>query len=131
MGPVRGTLTLLAALLPGPALARACDTLRPGWDGTPSTALAEALHLFASPAALLLLAATAIVLRFRSQWGGVAVCVGWSLLVSAVTFFDLTGGQRAAAMAEGCIGRPTLFIAAVAAICVATILYTAPRPARD
>ena len=37
---------------------------------------------------------------------------------------------RLEAVKEGCIGSPTLFIGVVAAICVAMILYTAPRAER-
>ena len=108
-----------------------CDAFRPGWDGTPVGAWAEAVALFASPAALVLLAATALVVRLRSPWGAAAVCVGWSLLVSGVTVFDMSGGQRRAAMAEGCVGSPVLFVAFVSALCVAAVLLAGKgRPGR-
>ena len=129
MGPVRGGL-ILAPLLPAAAAAAVCETERPGWDGTPATGLGEALAQFTSPLALVLLVASALALRRRSQWGGLAVTLLWAALVSVVAFVD-PGGRRALAMAEGCIGSPTLFIAAVAAICSGIILYTAPRPRRD
>jgi len=116
----------MLATLPGPALAEVCSTQRPNWDGTPVTALGEALQLASSPITLILIIATLLVLRLRSQWGGVAVVVLWTGLTSMLTMIDPTGA-RAPGMAEGCIGSPTLFIAVVAAICVATILYTAPR----
>jgi len=122
MGPLRGGV--IAALLPAPAMAGVCEAFRPGWSGSPVGPWAEAAALFGSPASLVLLLATAIVMRLRSQWGAAAVCVAWSLLVSAFTFFDPTGGQRAAAMAEGCVGSPVVFIAAVGLICVAMVLYT-------
>ena len=126
MGPLRGGLIL--SLLPGAAWPEVCDKMRPGWDpGTQATAWSELIHLASSPAALVLFALTALVLRFRSQWGGLAIVVLWTLLISLPMFLD-DGGISAAGMAEGCIGSPTLFIALVAAICVATILYTAPRP---
>lgn len=112
--------------LPGMAQAEVCSTLRPDWDGTPASALSEAFMLTASPLTLLLIGLTFLALRFRSQWGGVAVVVLWTGLVSIITMLDPTG-TRTPAMAEGCIGSPTLFIAAVTAICVATIIYTAPR----
>ena len=132
MGPVRRGLiraALLAASLPNAAWAQGaqvCDQQRPGWDGTPVSGLDEALQLMASPLSLIAIGATLLALRFRSQWGGVAVVVLWTGLVSMITMFDPTG-TRTPGMAEGCIGTPTLFIAAVAAICVATIIYTAPR----
>ena len=112
--------------LPGPAMAETCVLQRPNWDGTPVSAMDEAIQLTSSPVTLILIAVTLLVLRFRSQWGGVAVVVLWTILVSMLTMADPTG-TRAPGMIEGCIGSPTLFITAVAAICVATILYTAPR----
>lgn len=136
MGPVRGMIArhlwaaMLAVLLPGPALAGACASLRPGWSaGTQATGWTEMLHCFSSLPALVLLIATALAIRFRSQWGGLIVTVLWSLLVFLVVrdrFGDDPTGLRQSAFAEGCLGSPTLFIAAVTAICVATILYTAP-----
>ena len=102
----------------------ACDSFRPEWDGGSVSAISEALLLFQTPAALVLLLASALVLRFRSAWGALAVFVGWSMLVSAFTFFDPTGGTRSAAMAEGCVGSPTLFIAIALGISVGLILYT-------
>lgn len=122
MGPFRRGLILV--LLPGPAWAGACAELRPGWDGTPVSAWAEAVALLGSPLSLILLVATALALRFRSQWGALAVCVAWSFLVSGFTVFDPTGGAREAAMTEGCVGSPAIFILGVAALCVATVLYT-------
>ena len=85
----------------------------------------EALALFASPFSLILLIATVICVRFRHQWGSVAVVVLWTALVSLIALSD--AGGRADGMAEGCIGSPTLFIAIVAIMSVALILYTAPR----
>lgn len=101
-----------------------CAQVRPDWDGGPVSAWSEAILLFGSPISLALLLCTALVLRFRTAWGGLIVFVAWSFAVSAVTFFDPTGGLRAAATAEGCIGSPTLFIALVAAIGIGTLLYT-------
>jgi hypothetical protein len=115
----------MLAALPGPALAEVCSAQRPDWDGTPVSALDEALWLMASPITVILIVATLLALRFRSQWGGVAIVVLWTGLVSVLTMLDPTG-TRAPGLAEGCIGSPTLFIAAVTAICIATILYTAP-----
>ena len=103
-----------------------CALQRPNWDGGAVSVIDEAIQLTASPVALILIALTLLVLRFRSQWGGVAIVVLWTILVSMLTVVDPTG-TRASGMVEGCVGSPTLFIAAVAAICVATILYTAPR----
>ncbi|MCV2882838.1 hypothetical protein [Actibacterium sp. XHP0104] len=131
MGPLRRRLTAaLFATLPGPAFAQACATQRPFWEGEPVSAFAEAITLFSTPAALILLAASALAIRFRHQWAALVTCLLWSLLTSSLTVMDVTGGARDAAIAEGCIGSPALFIAVVAAICVGMILYTAPRPSR-
>ncbi|MEO0937762.1 MAG: hypothetical protein AAFY38_06375 [Pseudomonadota bacterium] len=116
-------------LLPGAAWAEVCDKQRPDWNGVPVTAFGEAVTLLFSPIGLFLLISTVAALRFRSQWGGVAVTVGWTFFVTALTLWDPTGGVRDAAMREGCIGAPTLFIALAAAISVGTIIYTAPRKA--
>ncbi len=114
-------------LLPAPAWAQSCADQRPGWvPGTDVTAFAEALALLGSPIALILLIATVACFRFKSQWGSVVAVVGWTGFISIITFGE--AGGRAAGMAEGCIGSPSLFIAVIAALCVALILYTAPRP---
>ena len=130
MGPLRRGLIL--SLLPLPAWAgEACDAIRTGWDGTPISAWTETFFLITSPISLVLLAATVVALKFRSKWGALIVCVLWSFFVSGLTLFDMTGGLRTAAMAEGCIGSPTVFIVIVAATCVALILHTAPRPEKE
>lgn len=129
MGPVRGGL--IATLLPGAAWAEVCDKVRPGWDGTPVTMVGEALVQFMTIPSLALLLASAIAIRFRSQWGAAAVVVLWTIWVSVVAFLDTTGGIRDAAIIEGCIGAPVLFIVAVAAICTGMIIYTFPPPRRE
>ena len=135
MGPVRGRLSGIAAgalalialaATPARAADGACAELRPGWDGVRVGALEEALALALSPAALVLLAATLIALRFRSQWGALAVVLLWTAFLSLVTMLDPTG-LRAAGQAEGCLGSPVLFIALVMAICAGLIVYTLPR----
>lgn len=133
MGSVRRGVIL--ALLPTPALAEACDTIRPGWDGGEVSALAEAITLFSSPISLILLLCSALVFRFRSSKGALAVVLAWSFLITAITFLDPTGGVRTQAALDGCVGSPALFIAAVGAISVGMILYTGrpdkPDPAKD
>lgn len=133
MGPVRGGVILW--LLPNAASAQpeavGCAALRPGWTpGSPATAWDELIHQATSAPALLLFLATALVLRRCSQWGALAVVSLWSVMVTLVAFRDPAGAQELA-RAGGCIGSPTLFIALVAAICVLTIVYTAPRHRRD
>lgn len=125
MGPVRGGVTLaaLAVLAAGPAHAEVCAQFRPDWDGGPVSAGQEMIALFGTPISLVLLLATAFAIRFRSAWGALAVFVGWSFAVAAVTFLDPTGGQRAAAAAEGCVGSPTLYIAVVFALCAGLMIY--------
>ena len=126
-------LLVALAVLPTPALAEVCDKVRPLWD--PANGLAtvvdEAKHLALSPLALILIAATAIVVRLRSQWGGLAVVCGWSFFTYFVALPNTSDPVQQLALQEGCIGSPTLFIAVVAAICTATILYTAPIQGRS
>jgi hypothetical protein len=114
----------LSAVMPVPAAAEVCDKINPDWDGARVTALAEAVTLASSLPVVLLLLATAIAIRTRSKWGGVAVVSGWSFM----TYFFALGSSDVytAARAEGCVGSPALFIAIVAALSVAVILYTAP-----
>ncbi|WP_417209663.1 hypothetical protein [Antarctobacter sp.] len=123
-------LPALALLWPSPALAGVCDTERPGWDGTPANAISEALFLASSLPAAALIVATALAVRLRSKWGGLAVVSGWSILISLRVFDTDPTGIRQMATIEGCIGSPTLFIGLVTAICIATILYTAPMDRR-
>ena len=122
MGPVRGGVIL--SLLPGVAWAQDCAVQRPGWDGAPVNVVQEAVFLASSPAALVLLLGTAIAIRFKSQWGSLAVVLGWTAFVTFLTM--LAPASRKLAMAEGCVGSPALFIAVIAAICVGMIFYTAP-----
>lgn len=124
MGPLRRGLIL--ACLPGAAWAEVCDKERPNWDGVDVTALQEAATLFVTPFGLLLLGFTIVALRFRNQWMGLVAVLGWTGFITLITMADPTG-LRDLARAEGCIGAPTLFIVAVAAICVGTVLYTMPR----
>ena len=111
-------------------MAEVCDKERPNWDGTQTTALTEALVLFSTPLGLFLIVLTAIAFRLRHAWVGLASVVGWTGFVTLVVSKDPTGIQEIAAT-EGCVGPPTLFIPAAIAICVVTILYTAPRRAGD
>ena len=115
--------------MPLPAWAQVCAEAAPGWDGVPVTVLGEAATQMTSPLAILLLCATALALRLRNSTFALICVLGWTGLVSLVVFVDPTGTQ-AAAIAEGCRARPTLFILAVAAICIATVLYTNRRTTR-
>ena len=119
--PMLTAVTLMASPVQA---AEACAQFRPDWDGGPVSMWSEAVSLLGSPVSLILLLATALVIRFKSSWGALVVCVSWSLLVSAFTFFDPTGGLRTAATAEGCIGPPTIFVAVAAALSVISILMT-------
>lgn len=130
-GFVRLAVSAACLATPGAALAEACEKIRPDWDGTPATAITEALHLAASLPSVVLILGTALALRFRSQWGGLAAVAGWSFLVSIHVFPVRSDPVRQMALTEGCIGSPSLFIAVVAAICMATVLYTAPTVRRS
>jgi hypothetical protein len=119
---------LILALLPTSAFAEVCSTERPNWDGMPVSMIAEALALFTTPGALFLLAATVVALFLRNSNGVLVVTCLWSGLVTIVA---TTGGEvRAAAVEEGCVSSPALFIVAVAAICGCSILYTLRRNTR-
>ncbi len=130
MGPLRGKLIAAPLLLtPGAAWAEICATARPGWEpGTPVTGLDEAVYLFTSGPGLFLLAATAVALVLRNQWGGLVAVLLWTGLITFVTMGD---SASAPGRAEGCIGSPALFIGLVAAISVATVLYTMPHKSGD
>ena len=130
MGPIRRRLAAALALLPSAGWAEVCETARPGWDGQPVTAWGELLFLFQTPLVLVLIIATVLTLRFRSEWGGLVVVVGWSLATFIITGWGESNAFRQEAAAEGCIGNPGLFIAIAAAVCVGVVLYTAPLPRR-
>lgn len=117
-------------LLATPAWAEVCDKTRPNWDGSPVGVLDEAIFLLSTPATLILIVASLLAIRFRHQWGALAVVVLWTLLVSLIAMGDPTG-LRADEIAEGCVGSPALFIGFGAAICVGMIIYTTPRPDRS
>ena len=117
----------MLALIPGAASAEVCDKVRPFWTpGTDATAWTELVALMAAPPSLVLLLLSAIAIRFRHEWGALGVVVLWTAWVSLVAFYGTDGEVQTMATEEGCIGPPTLFIAAVAAICVGMILYVAP-----
>ena len=86
MGSLRRGLIL--ALLPSAAWAEVCDKERPAWDGAPVTPVTEAVALFSSLPALVLICATLLALRFRHQWGGLIVVLLWSFLISAHVSLD-------------------------------------------
>ncbi len=130
MGSLRRGV-ILATALPGTAMAGVCDKVRPLWDGSaPATLWDEFIGLAGTPVSLALILGSALAFRFRSQWGGLAVVVGWTIWVSVIAFYGGDDAITAQAVAEGCIGSPALFIGAVAAICVAMIIYTTPRQDR-
>lgn len=101
--------------------------MRVSWDGTPVSPVGELLFQLQTPIVLLLLLTTALVIRFRRQWGGLAVVVGWSI----ATYFAFSGDLQQAMVSEGCAGNPALFIAVVAVLCIGVVLYTAPVPRRE
>ncbi|MDX1785439.1 MAG: hypothetical protein R3210_04880 [Roseovarius sp.] len=126
MGPIRGRLiTALMCSLPGVAFADVCRSQRPEWNGQPVTIWGEALALFSSPAALFLLAASAVAVALRSQSGALVVCVLWSFLALGIISFDPK--TRALAVNEGCVGSPILFIEVIALLSGAMIVYTSRR----
>jgi hypothetical protein len=115
-----------ALLLPTPALAEVCSQERPSWDGLPVSALDEFLILMQTPIVLLLVLVTALVVRFRHEWGGLIVVVGWSLSTYLVIDWAGTDAVRNSAVAQGCIGNPSIFIVVAVMVCIGVVLYTAP-----
>lgn len=114
-------------LLPTSVLAEVCDKVRPLWTlGTQQTAWGELVALMGTPPSLVLLLLSALALRFRHEWGALIVVVLWTAWASLVVFADADDDIHLIAVQEGCIGSPSLFIAAVAAISVAMIVYVAP-----
>ncbi len=125
-----GRLFLPLLLFPSAALANSCDVIRPNWQpGAPATHLQEAMHLFTTLPAMILLMASLLAVLKRSQWGGLLMVVLWTAYVSIIAFVD-DPFVDVQTLAAGCVGSPALFIGAVAAICIAMILYTLPRETR-
>ena len=91
------------------------------------TGVGEMLHLFQTPLVLLLILATALTVRFRREWAGVANVVGWSLATFLLTGTGGSYGVMDLGRVEGCVGSPALFIAVAVAVCIGVVLYTAPR----
>ncbi|MGP6087456.1 hypothetical protein [Antarctobacter jejuensis] len=116
---------------PSTLLADVCAVERPDWDGAPVSGLDETVMLAGSLPSLALILVTALAVRFRNQWAGLAAVSGWSLLIYFLTFSGPAAATRQIAAAEGCVGSPTLFIAIVTAMSIATILYTAPTTAKS
>lgn len=130
MGPLRRGLSTAAALAlaPSAAWAQVCDQVRPFWTpGSPATAWDELLGLMGTIPSLVLLVLSLVVIRFRHAWGALVVTVLWTLWISVVAFLGPRGATQQQAAAEGCIGSPSLFIAAAAALCIGMILW-AGRP---
>lgn len=119
----------MLALLPGAARAEVCDKERPNWDGIPENGIGEAIALFSTGPSLILLLCSALVIRQCHAWGALGVAVLWTAFASVLAFVS-PDDIKLQAIAEGCIGSPTLFIGVVTAICVGMILYTAPRSER-
>jgi len=127
MGPVRRGLIWCATLLaPTMGMAEVCAQERPAWDGMPVTPWGEFLILLQTPVVLLLILATALVIRFRLEWAGLLVVVGWSLSTYLVLDWAGTDSVRQSGMAEGCIGSPSIFIVVAVMVCIGVVLYTAP-----
>ena len=119
------------SLVPSQALAEVCDKARPMWTpGTSPTIFSEALALAITPPSLVLFLVTLACLRFRWQWVSLGMVLLWSVWVSVLAFLPPNATQQQA-IAEGCIGSPALFIGIIAALCVALVLWTAPREARE
>lgn len=117
---------------PGAAWADVCDKVRPLWTpGAQATAWGEMIALMGTPPSLVLLVLSALAVRFRHEWGALVVVLLWTGWVSLLVFYNSGDDIQVAALQEGCVGSPTLFIAVAAAICIGMILYVAPPFGRD
>jgi len=123
MGPLRGRLIAALLLLPTPAMAQVCATLRPGWapETGPVSALAEAALVFASFPGLVILALFALCL-WRGWWPLCALTALACVAFAGLLVLGSGSALRARAVAEGCIGAPWLGVAALVVI-AATCLY--------
>jgi len=132
MGSVRRRLAAATIFLwPSTAWAEVCEKVRPYWTpGSEATAWGEMIALMSTPPSLFLLITSAVCIRLRKQWATMLTVLLWSCWVYFVTA-PSTDATRIQAIQEGCIGKPTLFILAVAAICVAMVLYTPRDGAQD
>ena len=121
------SLAALLAFGPTTVLAEACSVKRPNWiPGTPVSAVDEALALFFTTPSMLLLAATILAFRFKSQWIGLVTILLWSVLVSFQVLMPAEDAY-ATAFAEGCIGPSWLFVAIVIMLCAILVFRTSPN----
>ena len=124
MGPVRGRLTLAAAVLPTPALAKVCDKVRPDWNGVPSTVWDELQYQIMQPENVFLILLVLALASIPQLWTVflalvVATLFGFLFIQPDPLFLnDLQWeGYR-----EGCIGDPLLWYAVWVAIGLALIV---------
>ena len=102
----------------------------PGWDGVAVTPWGEAILLFSTLPALVLIVLTMLAIRFRHMWAGLIVVLLWSTLVTFL--ISLADDEvRNLAIDEGCRGDPVLFIGAAIVICIATLILTGPKRKPD
>ena len=100
--------------------------MRPNWDGSPVSAWSEMIALSSSLPAIILFVASAFVIRFRHQLGALITVVLWTLLATFLTMLDPTG-LREPAIAEGCVGSPTIFLTVIGILSVIMIVVTNPK----
>ncbi|MCF6444304.1 hypothetical protein [Nereida sp. MMG025] len=139
MGSLRRGLIIAALAIPTPVWAEVCDKERPDWNGTPVTAWGEFLYLLTTPLTMLLLCATALAFRLARKWLTVAVAVGWTAYTCLLAFNVPTDATSisAAALREGCVGSPALFIAFACALTLALVFYVSrgadapPQPPKE
>ncbi len=121
MGPFRRQLMILL-MTASPAMAGVCETVRPGWvpsDGAAS-ALTEVMHFLLWGGGAVPIVGLALGLYFRKSIILNAVLLV-TLIMSVPYIWPLDATTRTLAMAEGCIGQPTLVIAALGVIWVAAL----------
>lgn len=128
MGSFRRGLIFFFALAPSIAFAEVCDKERPAWNGVPVSAWEDLIflstHVLFWPVWIAL--AAAIVLK-RTSLTIIAGTI--AALHTLLQLSQLTDTITRAAIREGCIASPPLFIGLCAAICLASI-YLALRRRR-
>ena len=117
------------AFFPTAAFAEVCDKERPNWNSGPTGLVSEAWAFLTLPFFMwFLIPSTAVCLLLKNKIGCILMATIWAAVGFYVAINAITDPTTVheAAVREGCIAPPHLFITLCAAISIAT-LYTALR----
>lgn len=120
MGPLRRRLTTAAPLLlPAPAWAGTCATIRPDWTAAagPQGWLAETAYILASPPALILFLLLALALVIPRLWLAIPAAL-LTLAFAALLTVSRQSDMAALAQSEGCLATalPATILLVLAAL---------------